>query len=86
MLGVKHTEDTVPKGPNGENRPADAVGLAVLIGKIATGEVEDIAPDDGKDKAAQAMGKKGGAARAASMTPKRRAEIATAAATARWRK
>jgi len=84
MLGVKHTEDTMPKGPNGQKRPADAVGLAVLIGRIATGEVEDVAPDDGKDKAAQAMGKKGGAARAASMTPERRAEIAKAAAAKRW--
>jgi hypothetical protein len=31
----------MPKGPNGEKRPADAVGLAVLIAKIATGEVEE---------------------------------------------
>jgi hypothetical protein len=76
----------MPKGPNGEKRPADAVGLAVLIGKIATGEVEDVPVDDGKDTAAKAMGKKGGAARAASMTPERRAEIAKAAATKRWQK
>ncbi len=76
----------MPKGPNGEKRPADAVGLAVLIGRIATGEVEDVAPDDGKDKAAQALGKKGGAARASSMSPERRAEIAKAAAAKRWAK
>jgi hypothetical protein len=76
----------MPKGPNGEKRPADAVGLAVLIGKIATGEVEDVAPDDGKDPAAKALGKKGGAARAASMTPERRAEIAKKAAAKRWEK
>ena len=76
----------MPKGPNGEKRPADAVGLAVLIGKIATGEVDDATPDDGKDPAAKAMGKKGGAARAASMTPERRAEIAKAAAAKRWGK
>lgn len=76
----------MPKGPNGEKRPADAVGLAVLIGKIATGEVDDVAADDGKDPAAKAMGKKGGAARAASMTPERRAEIAKAAAAKRWSK
>lgn len=74
------------KGPNGEKRPADAVGLAVLIGKIATGEVEDVPADDGKDPAAKAMGKKGGATRAASMTPERRAEIAKAAAAKRWTK
>lgn len=74
----------MPKGPNGEKRPADAVGLAVLIGKIATGEVEDAPAVDGKDPAARALGKKGGAARAASMTPERRAEIAKAAAAKRW--
>ena len=74
----------MPKGPNGEKRPADAVGLAVLIGKIATGEVEDVPADDGKDPAAKALGKKGGAARAASMTPERRAEIAKQAAAKRW--
>ena len=76
----------MPTGPKGEKRPADAVGLAVLIGKIATGEVEDARPDDGKDKAAQAMGKKGGAARAASMTNDQRADVARKAAAARWAK
>ncbi len=84
MLSVKHTEDAMPKGPNGEKRPADAIGLAVHIGRIATGEIEDVQEDDGKDKAAQAMGRKGGAARASSMTPERRAEIAKAAAAKRW--
>lgn len=76
----------MPKGPKGEKRPADAVGLAVMVGKIATGEIEDEVGDDGKDKAAQALGKKGGAARAASMTPERRAEIARKAAAKRWSK
>jgi hypothetical protein len=84
MLTVKHRRHDMPTGPKGEKRPADAVGLAVLIGKIATGEVEDAPEDDGKDPAAKAMGKKGGAARAASMTPERRAEIAKAAAAKRW--
>ena len=76
----------MPKGPNGEKRPADAVGLAVHVARIATGEVQDMPEDDGKDPAAKAMGKKGGAARAASMTPERRAEIAKAAAAKRWAK
>jgi hypothetical protein len=40
----------MPKGPNGEKRPADAVGLAVLIGKIATGEVDDVDLVNGKKK------------------------------------
>ena len=74
----------MPKGPKGEKRPADAVGLAVLVAKIATGEITDPLPDDGKDKAAQALGRKGGKARASSMTPERRAEIARKAAQKRW--
>jgi hypothetical protein len=43
-------------------------------------------PDDGKDPAAKALGKKGGAARAKAITPERRAEIAKKAATKRWPK
>ncbi len=74
----------MPKGPKGEKRPADVIGNAVLIARIATGEVDDTAPDDGKDKAAQEMGRKGGKARADSMTPERRAEIARKAAAKRW--
>ena len=72
----------MPKGPNGQKRPADAIGLAVMIGKIATGEIED-ARDDVASAAAQ-MGKLGGKARAANMTPERRKEIARVAAKARW--
>jgi hypothetical protein len=76
----------MPVGPKGEKRPADAIGLAVKIARIATGEDTDDIVDDGKDKAAQALGKKGGAARAKSMTPERRAEIAREAARKRWEK
>ena len=76
----------MPKGPKGEKRKADVIGNAVHIMRIATGEVEDATPDDGKDKAAQAMGRKGGAARAASMTAEQRAEIAKKAAAKRWGK
>jgi hypothetical protein len=72
----------MPKGPNGQKRPADAIGLAVMIGKIATGEIED-ARDDVSSAAAQ-MGKLGGKARAANMTPERRTEIAQKAAAKRW--
>ncbi len=38
-----------PKGPKGEKRPADAVGAAVMVAKIATGEIEDELTDDGKN-------------------------------------
>jgi hypothetical protein len=76
----------MPKGPKGEKRPADVIGNAVRVMRIATGEEADTIADDGKDKAAQALGKRGGAARAASMTPERRAEIAKKAAAKRWQK
>lgn len=78
----------MPKGPKGEKRPADVIGAAVQIAKIVTGEIEEDSnlptTDDGKDKAAVALGRKGGAARAAKLTKKRRAEIAKKAAKARW--
>lgn len=76
----------MPTGPKGEKRPADTIGLAVTVAKIATGEIDDTPAEDGKDKAAQSLGKRGGAARAANMAPERRAEIARAAATKRWQK
>ena len=74
------------KAPSGRKRPADVIGNAVHVMRVLTGEDTDDAPDDGKDKAAQSMGRKGGAARAASMTPERRAEIARTAAEKRWGK
>jgi hypothetical protein len=73
----------MPRGPKGEKRPADVIGNAVQVMRIAAGEIEDIIPDDGKDPAAKALGKKGGAARAKVMTPERRAEIAKKAASLR---
>jgi hypothetical protein len=53
----------MPKGPRA--RPADVIGNAILVAKIATGEIaEDFGADDGKDKAAHSMGQRGGKARA----------------------
>ena len=76
----------MPRGPKGQKRPADAVGAAVMVAKIATGEVEDELTDDGKNKAAQELGRKGGQARAKKLTDKQRSEIARKAAKARWGK
>jgi len=68
----------MPKGPKGEKRPGDVIGAAVMVAKIATGEIEeDTEADDGKDKAAVELGRKGGRARAAKMSSERRSE-------ARW--
>ncbi len=66
-------------------RPRDPAQLAKLIVDIATGEVEDRV-EDGRDSAAAALGRRGGNARAAVMTPERRAEIARKAAAKRWQK
>ncbi len=75
----------MPRGPKGEKRPADAVGAAIRVARIATGEEEETFPaDDGKDKAAQALGRKGGKARAEALSKKRRKEIAKKAAAKRW--
>jgi hypothetical protein len=70
-------------------RPRDPNQLAKSIVDIATGAVEDRPPtpeEQGKDPAAAALGRKGGAARAAKMSPERRAEIAKKAATSRWKR
>ncbi len=76
----------MPKGPQGQRRPTDVISRAVQIMRIATGEeAEDLGPaDDGKDPAAKAMGKKGGAARAKALTAEQRQEIARKGAAGRW--
>jgi hypothetical protein len=78
----------MPKGPKGEKRPTDVVGNAVRVMEIATGQREEEydQADEGKDKAAQALGRKGGMARAAKLSKKRRAEIARRAAAKRWKR
>jgi len=73
----------MPKGPRGEKRPADAVARAVMIAKIATGEIEDKV--DPVKSAAAELGSRGGKKRAENMTPERRAEIAKKAAATRWK-
>ena len=70
-------------------RPRDFSQAAKLVIDVATGQVEDRPPtpeEQGKDPAAAAMGRKGGAARAKSMTAEQRAEIARKGAAKRWGK
>lgn len=72
----------MPKGPNGQKRPADVIGAAVLIGRIATGEVEEIAAvKSGRVRS----GKAGAAARARVMSEEERRNAARKAAAARWK-
>ena len=76
----------MPRGPRGEKRPADVIGNAVKVMRIATGEEnEELETDRAKSVAAE-LGARGGKARARKLSPEQRAEIARAAATVRWKK
>jgi hypothetical protein len=71
----------VPKGPQGQKRPGDVIGAAIMVAKIATGEIQE----GQKIKSAAAeLGSRGGKARAASLSKKKRKEIAQKAAKSRW--
>lgn len=76
----------MPRGPKGEKRPADTHAAAVMVARIATGEIEDKVTDDGKNAAAVALGRMGGKARAKSLNANRRKEIARKGAKKRWAK
>ena len=77
----------MPRTPKGHKRPADVIGNAVTVMKIATGEIEESGQtENGKSKAAVELGRKGGKARAATLSKSRRKKIARHAARARWAK
>lgn len=77
----------MPKGPQGQKRPADVIGAAILIGKIATGEVQENVPNtQKKSMTAAEIGEKGGKARAAKLSTQERKQIAERAAKVRWTK
>jgi hypothetical protein len=73
----------MPRGPKGEKRPADVIGAAVMVARIATGDHEDTGsktPNRAKG------GKIGGRARAARLSADERVAIAKKAAKTRWGK
>ncbi len=71
-----------------KHRPADLNSLAASIVADSVDEDKNVPADDGKDPAAVALGRKGGRiggpARAQTLSPERRSEIAQKAARARW--
>jgi hypothetical protein len=70
----------MPRGPKGEKRPADVIGAAIMVARIATGEIKDNpAPEH-----ARKGGLKGGHARAKALSAERRKEIAKQGAMKRW--
>ena len=74
---VRELRETMPKGPNGQHRPAEAIGCAVTVAKIATGEMEETKPSSRRVA---------GLNRAQALSPEQRSEIARKAARARWAK
>ncbi len=72
----------MPKGPKGEKRPADVIGAAVMVAKIATGELEESSERSGRVRS----GRAGAKARAESLSGEERRKIAKKAAAARWSK
>ena len=75
----------MPIGPKGEKRPTNPIEAGIMAARVAVGDideryVEHPGPNPNRSKG----GKKGGKARAESLTPERRTEIARAGAKARW--
>ena len=66
-------------------RPRDPNQLAKLMVDIATGEMEEAQASVTVQRASKA-GTVGGPARAKALTPAQRSEIASIAASARWKK
>ena len=73
----------MPKGPDGQKRPADLIGCAVRVAQIATGESED---EGYISQGRRKSGLAGAQARLDRTTKKERTEIARKAASARWNK
>ena len=71
----------MPRGPQGQKRPADVIGNAVLIAKIATGEAEGTKYEQ---PAKAKSGPAGAKARAESLTTDVRREIGQIAAHSGW--
>ncbi len=71
----------MPKGPRGESRPADLVGAAVMVARIATGEIKEHTREpSGKVHSGLA----GAKARAEKMSKEDRGAVAKKVASARW--
>jgi hypothetical protein len=71
----------MPTGPRGEHRPADLIGAAIRVAKIATGEItEETREPSGKVRSGHA----GAKARAQSLSKEERSAVARKAAAARW--
>ena len=82
LLGLKMAQEMepMPRRPNGERRPGNTVGAAVMVAKISTGELEGAIPAKG-----HRGGLTGGKVRAFKLTPEQRRAITRRATQARWK-
>jgi hypothetical protein len=71
----------MPTGPKGEKRPADVIGNAVKVMRIATGEEEETKVRSGRVRS----GRAGAKARSDKLSSDERSAIAKKAAAARWK-
>ena len=75
----------MPIGPNGEKRPANPIEAGIMVARIVVGDIEEECVEQPTPTPTRANGgKKGGKARAETLTPERRAEIAAQGASTRW--
>ena len=73
----------MPRGPQGQKRPADTIGCAVMVAKIATGEL--VEEEDRRSVGKIRSGRAGAKARAEKLTTEERRDVARRAAMARWK-
>jgi hypothetical protein len=79
---MRGSEIEIPRGPPGQQRPADLIGCAIMVAKIATGEMDELeVPKSGRTRSGLA----GVKARAQKLSSEDRKKIARKAAAARWR-
>jgi hypothetical protein len=71
----------MPRGPQGQKRPADTIGCAVMVAKIATGEL--VEEEDRRSVGKIRSGRAGAKARAEKLTTEERRDVARRAAMAR---
>ena len=71
----------MPRGPQGQDRPADVIGCAVHVARLSVGlETEELREPSGRVRSGLA----GAKARAEKLTAKERQGIARKAAEMRW--
>ena len=75
----------MPIGPKGEKRPSDPFAAGIMAARVLVGDIEEEYAEQPTPTPSRAKGgEKGGKARAESLTPEQRSEIASRAARARW--